>query len=83
MAQQDDIYLRAVSSAIWADEAPARSPRAVSIEQAEARPVDSQWKKACVLIGSAILQLPMWGRAASVHAHYVSLYTHSHLQVSP
>lgn len=35
---------------------------AFNLDQADSRQWESNRKRACVLVGSAILQLPIWGR---------------------
>jgi hypothetical protein len=38
---------------------------ALSVDQGNSRQWESNWKRACVLVGSAILQLPIWGKINS------------------
>ncbi|KAK6082701.1 hypothetical protein SCUP234_04025 [Seiridium cupressi] len=47
------------------DQSPTSNIDQTNLEQAESRQMDSAWKKTCVLVGCAILQLPMWGFAMS------------------
>lgn len=68
MAQEDVVSLRTTQSVAAPDrgEPVARTSNGQSagadLEQITPSNAESNWNKTCVLIGSAILQLPMWGR---------------------
>jgi hypothetical protein len=62
MSQHDTIALREVrSSDASADQILDAEQDAINMEQAEIRQAESKRKRASVLLGSAILQLPIWG----------------------
>ncbi|KAK9421416.1 putative Major facilitator superfamily domain-containing protein [Seiridium unicorne] len=68
MAREEVVSLRAMSppaARSMEDQSPTSNIAQTSLEQAESRQMDSAWKKTCVLVGCAILQLPMWGFAMS------------------
>ena len=63
MAQNEDISLREpMASEVGVLNQRNTEQEADSQEQAESRQYESSVKRACVILGSAILQLPIWGR---------------------
>ncbi len=52
---------------------------ATDLDQADSRPLESNRKRFCVLVGSAMLQLPIWGRLSPTYW----LHFYSHTQASP
>jgi hypothetical protein len=63
MARNEDIILQEpASSAAGEQETQGPEQDALSLEQAEEREWESHWRRGCVLLGNALLQLPIWGR---------------------
>ena len=62
MAQNDSVSLDQRSPSITNDQEPyVAEDHATSLEHNEPRIPESHRKRACVLLGSSILQLPIWG----------------------
>jgi hypothetical protein len=63
MTRNESISLReSLPSDIGEQEPHNTEQDASNLEQANSRQWESNRKRACVLVGSAILQLPIWGR---------------------
>jgi hypothetical protein len=64
MSQHDTIALREVRSSDVSEQHILDAEQdAINIEQAEIRQAESKRQRASVLLGNALLQLPIWGRS--------------------
>lgn len=63
MTRNEDISLReSLPSGVGEQQPHDIEPEASNLDEADSRQWESHRKRACVLVGSAILQLPIWGR---------------------
>ena len=63
MTRNEGISLReSLPSDVGEQELHNTEQDASNLDQADSRRWESNRKRACVLVGSAILQLPIWGR---------------------
>jgi hypothetical protein len=62
MTQNEDIPLRESPANVGEQESYDTERDAFNLHQADPRQWESNRKRTCVLLGSAILQLPIWGR---------------------
>jgi hypothetical protein len=63
MAPNEDTPLRESAPLDVADQEPNYSEQNASeLEEADSRQWESNRKRACVLLGTTILQLPIWGK---------------------
>jgi hypothetical protein len=80
MASNESIALRESLPPEVPEQEPRRDPRVIpNINRRDSTRWDSNMKKAFVLIGSAILQLPIWGRLYPISR----LHLRSRVQASP
>ena len=76
MSLNEDISLReSLPSDVGEQEAHNTLQDASNLDQADSRIWESKTKRACVLVGSAILQLPIWGRL-KFYYNLVAIHTH-------
>ena len=72
MAQDGGISLRESRVPDGQQEPHDIEQSAVTIDQADSRQWETKRKRACVLLGSSILQLPIWGRPSP--SSHLTLY---------
>lgn len=80
MTQNEEISLREVQPSNVGEQEPHDiEQEASNPDQAESRQWESKRTKACVLLGSSILQLPIWGKITLTS----QLQFYSQTQASP